>query len=198
MLYAGSLNEDCQNLDPLMDGLSLLRNEQGRDRRVVVQVAGSDAVWGKFAHAAAARGVSDSLENLGWLTEAQLARAARAADALLLIPWFPAWRQGVPSKLYEYVAFGRPVLIAGPDSGGVSSLLNEWGHPSVVASKAANVAEAIRSGVRGDTSLLLDVTRCRNLPMSERALGARYTELAESIIVHAGRRVSREPRSRTA
>jgi glycosyltransferase involved in cell wall biosynthesis len=193
ILYAGSLNEDCQNLDPLMDALKLLRTGRDSARRVLVQVAGSDSVWRKFADAAAARGISDSVESLGWLTEAQLARAVRAADALLLIPWFPAWRQGVPSKMFEYIAFAKPTLVAGIDSGGISSLLAEWGHPAVIASRPADIAEAIRAAVRGDTSLLVEGARCRNLPLSERALGARYAELAESIINFRSRREVSQP-----
>jgi hypothetical protein len=99
-----------------------------------------------------------------------------------LIPWFPAWRQGVPSKLYEYVAFGRPVLIAGPDSGGVSSLLNEWGHPQVVADRAEFVAEAIRRAERGDTLRLFDPSRCSRAPQSEHDFGERYASLAATTV----------------
>jgi hypothetical protein len=189
IVYAGSLNEDCQDLNPLMDALKLLRDGAAMNRRVIVRVAGSEAVWRKFLVAASARGMTDSLEHLGWLTDAQLRDAMAAADALLLIPWFPEWRQGVPSKMYEYIAFARPVLIAGHDSGGLSSLFEEWGHPCVVTERPAAIAEAINLAERGDTSRLFDVRRCAVRPQSEHDLGEKYVALAESIVASPARAV---------
>jgi hypothetical protein len=190
IVYAGSLNEDCQDLNPFMDALKLLRDSPGMSRRVIVRVAGSEAVWRKFLDAASARGIADSLEHLGWLTDAQLRDSMIAADALLLIPWFPEWRQGVPSKMYEYIAFATPTLIAGADSGGISQLLAEWGHPPVVAARAPEIVEAIRRAAGGDASRLVDRAGCRVTPLSESELGAKYVERAESIVDHFGARVS--------
>jgi glycosyltransferase involved in cell wall biosynthesis len=189
IVYAGSLNEDCQDLSPFMDALKLLRDTPGMDRRVIVRVAGSEAVWRKFLDAARARGITDLLDHLGWLTDAELKDAMAAAGALLLIPWFPEWRQGVPSKMYEYIAFARPVLIAGHDSGGLSSLFEEWGHPRVVTERPAAIAEAISLAERGDTSRLFDVHRCAVRPQSEHDLGEKYAALAESIVVTPARAV---------
>jgi hypothetical protein len=186
IVYAGSLNEDCQDLNPFMDALKLLRDRPGMSRRVIVRVAGSDAVWRKFLDAASARGITDSLEHLGWLTDAQLRDAMIAADALLLIPWFPEWRQGVPSKMYEYIAFATPTLVAGADSGGISQLLMEWGHPPVVAARAPEIVEAIRLAAGGDASRLVDRARCGVTPLSESELGAKYVERAESIVGRFG------------
>ena len=181
ILYVGSLNEDYQDVGPFIDALKLLRDRQDGPP-VTLQVAGSDAVWGKFAAAATARGVGDALEHLGWLTDSELRTAATAADALLLIPCFPTWRQCVPSKLYEYVAFATPTLIAGTDSGSVRQLLSEWGHVPVVAEHAADIADAVQRAHRGDTSGLLDRARCTRTPLSEAEFGARYVAHAQGIV----------------
>jgi glycosyltransferase involved in cell wall biosynthesis len=180
VLYAGSLDEQSQDLGPFMDALASL--EARGECAMRLCIAGSEAVWKKFAAAAEVRGLSRKLRWLGWLNDANLRLAAQSADCLLLIPWFLSERRGVPSKLYEYLAFGRPTLIAGRDSGGVTRALGEWHHPPVVADTAATIVDALRRACRGDFSGMLQRQRCVNSPLSEDAFVEWYAERATAIV----------------
>jgi hypothetical protein len=111
-----------------------------------------------------------------------LREAIDDADALLLIPMFPAHRQGVPSKLFEYVAYDTPVLVAGPDSGGMTSVLAEWGHPPVVARTAHDIADALARAQEGDLSGLLARSRCQRAPVTETGLARWYSERMHHVL----------------
>jgi len=191
VLYAGSLDQDCQDLNPFMDALAHLHPRRGRP--IEVQVAGTEDVWNRFAVAAKTRGVSKSLRWVGWLSDAELRLTAQSADCLLLIPWFLSDRQGVPSKLYEYLAFDRPTLVAGRDSGGVGRVLSEWGHPRVVADTAAMIADALQRARSGDFSGMLQHAFCATPPLSEEALVEWYVERASAIVSQAPQRNSSQP-----
>ena len=180
VLYAGSLDEQSQDLGPFMDALASL--EQRGECAIRLCIAGTEAVWKKFAAAAEVRGLSRKLQWLGWLSGADFRLAAERADCLLLIPWVLSERRGVPSKLYEYLAFGTPTLIAGRDSGGISRALGEWHHPPVVADTAANVLDALRRACSGDFSGMLERQRCVNSPLSEDAFVEWYSEQASRIV----------------
>lgn len=180
VLYAGSLDRDCQDLDAFMDALAHLHERDARD--IEVHVAGSEAVWREFSASANARGLSGSQRWLGWLSHSDLVLAAQNADCLLLVPWFTPDRQGVPSKLFEYIAFDTPTLIAGRDSGGITRVLAEWGHPPVVADTVERIVDVLARARRADPSGLLHRDRCLYPPLSEDALGEWYVERASSIL----------------
>jgi hypothetical protein len=196
VLYAGSLDEDCQDLNPFMDALAQLHNRG--ERGIELRLAATEAVWRKFATAAQRRGVSEALRWLGWLTDADLQLAAQHADCLLLIPWFSSDRRGVPSKLYEYLAFGRPTLIAGTDSGGIVRVLGEWGHPMVVADTATKIVDALLRARSGDFSGMLLLLRCSTPPLSEEAFVEWYVERACAIVPKVALHPSAHPQVRGA
>jgi hypothetical protein len=174
-----------------MDALTQL-NACGK-RTVELQVAGTEDVWNKFARAATTRGGPQAVRWLGWLSDMELRLAAQKAHCLLLIPFFSSDRQGVPSKLYEYIAFDRPILVAGPDSGGVARVIAEWGHPPVVADSAANIVDSLQRACNGDFSGMLQRERCTTSPLSEEALVDWYVERALAIISPAAQRRSSLP-----
>jgi hypothetical protein len=176
ILYVGSLNPDQQDIRPFMDALALVRRENEDGRAIEVEIAGGEESWRLFSAAAAARGIPDAARWLGWLDERALHHAMSDADCLLLIPMAPEHRRGVPSKLFEYLAYDTPVLIAGPDSGGMTSLLDEWAHPRVVAATAEAIASAMVRARDGDRSGLLHRQQCRRAPVTDEALATWYSE----------------------
>lgn len=74
-------------------------------------------------------GIDDAWEELGFLPYAESITAQRAADALLLlIPHANGRGDTVLSgKVFEYVASGRPILAAVPQSGAAANLLRSIG-----------------------------------------------------------------------
>lgn len=184
ILYVGSLNPDQQDLGPFMDALSLVR-EDAAQRSVEVHVAGGEESWQSFERAASARGIAAAARWLGWLDVDRLRDAMTTADCLLLVPMFPPRRRGVPSKLFEYLAYDTPVLIAGPDSGGMRSLLEEWAHPPVVAHTAAEIASAIRRARDGDASALLQRQRCGIEPVTDETLATWYSQQMHRVVCAA-------------
>ena len=182
ILYVGSLNPDQQDVRPFMDALALMRKERGDARPVELAVAAGEESWKLFSEAAGTRGISDATRWLGWLDARSLRREMLDADCLLLIPMAPAHRRGVPSKLFEYLAYPTPVLVAGPDSGGMTSLLEEWAHPPVVASTPLAIASAIRRAREGDGSALLHRRRCANAPVTDAALAKWYSDRMHDVL----------------
>lgn len=182
ILYVGSLKQEEGDIGPFMDAIRLVQEEPAVRRSVEVHIASSEESWRLFAQAAAARGITRAMRWLGWLDDAALRHTMTTAHCLLLVPMFPAHRQGVPSKLFEYLAYDPPVLIAGPDSGGMTSLLEEWAHPPVVAVTAQQIASAIRRACDGDASALLHRHRCGIAPLSEEALASWYSERMHRVL----------------
>ena len=178
VFYAGSLNEEQQDVVPFLEAIGRVRR-RGMGRQIVVEIAGSEHVWEKFNRAASGLGVSDALRWLGWIDARTLAQRAAAADCLLVVPLFSPDRRGVPSKLFEYLEYGRPVLIAGRDSGAFDTLLAEWGHPPVVASSVDAIEDAVYRAMRGDDGALLTVDACQRAPVTERDLARTFIGWAE-------------------
>jgi hypothetical protein len=118
---------------------------------------------------------------LGWLPAAELESHIRNSDCLAVIPFGSADRRGVPSKLFEFLAYQRPILLAGSDSGGIASLLKEWGHVDVIARTPDAIEHALDQALIGRTHQLLDVSRCARPPLSEQELVTLYADLIRTL-----------------
>jgi hypothetical protein len=177
VLYAGSLNEEQQDISPFLEAVAGLR-QGGGGRQLIVEIAGSDHVSETFKKRAERYGISSAIRPLGWLDSQSLVQHLRAADCNLVVPLISPDRRGVPSKVFDYLAYGRPVLIAGSDSGGFDTLLAEWGHPNVVARSAPEIEHALRRAMGGDDGGLLTLEACRRPPLTELDLGKQYAEWA--------------------
>jgi hypothetical protein len=92
----------------------------------------------------------------------------------------------VPSKLYEYLSYNRPVLIAGRDSGGVASFLSDLEHPDVIAEDADRIAERLRSALDGNLAGYFQTVECGAMPLNEDALGRQYVEWLENAALPVG------------
>jgi glycosyltransferase involved in cell wall biosynthesis len=180
LLYSGSIIKGHQSPDPLMQALARLNEHTGRS--IVLEVAGAEGTIEAFRECLPRKGANAWFRPLGWLGTEELSAAMQRAHCLVLVPSREAGRPVVPSKLYEYMAFDRPVLVAGSDGGGLDSLYEEWGHPNVTCTSADSIALALDAARSGDASMLLRRADCTHPPMEESQLIDRYVSLAEQAV----------------
>ncbi|MBK9175522.1 MAG: glycosyltransferase [Flavobacteriales bacterium] len=87
-------------------------------------------------------GLEPFVERMGRVTHAEAMRAIARARVLLLPINTTANRHGIlPTKLYEYLSVGRPILAVGPADGDVARVL---GNSHLLISAQPNDAEATR------------------------------------------------------
>ena len=182
LLYSGSLNIHEQNPQPLLEALRDVRAASRNRTRFRLTIACTEASFATWRREAERVGVTDGIQWLGWLDAQQLEKANHNASALVLIPLSTPERPGVPSKLFAYLATGRPVLIAGPDSGGLTSVFEEWGAPNVLCADAAAVRRALEGLEVGDLRLLLQRSTLGRAPVDERELGETYVQWASELV----------------
>lgn len=71
-------------------------------------------------------GLSDNMENLGYLEHTKVVKQMQAASILLLpLRKEPEYRATLPGKLFEYLAARRPILGIGQKDGAMASILSE-------------------------------------------------------------------------
>ena len=74
------------------------------------------------------RGLSDNVENLGYLPHQQTTALQQSASVLLLpLRDEPEYAKALPGKIFEYMASRRPVLGIGQEGGAAARLLSETG-----------------------------------------------------------------------
>ncbi len=182
LLYAGSIHPEHQNPALLVEGVRRVNADRLRPSgpRLVLRLACTRESYRYFMQYTEGR-QEGLIEWLGWLDAERLREEMIGADALVVICWAGRDRQVVPSKLFDYLAYGKPVLLVGPDSGGVRALLREWGHPDVVADTTARLERSLQAVLGGGNEGLLTIDRCASRPVSEGELAIRYLEWAERL-----------------
>lgn len=74
------------------------------------------------------RGLSDNVENLGYLPHNQTTALQQSASVLLLpLRDEPEYAKALPGKIFEYMAARRPVLGIGQEGGAAARMLSETG-----------------------------------------------------------------------
>lgn len=92
----------------------------------------------------AAAGIGDKVERLGRLPRTQAMREILRARVLLLpINTTPNQHGILPTKLYEYLSTGRPILAVGPKDGDVARVLGR--HLLIAPQPAAGDATRVRA-----------------------------------------------------
>lgn len=82
-------------------------------------------------------GLQEVAEVRGWVPREEALRQQRESQILLLLSLnVPIYSGGIPGKLFEYLAAGRPILALGGDRGVVDQILEESGAGKFVTSKA--------------------------------------------------------------
>ena len=75
-----------------------------------------------------ARGLSDNVENLGYLPHPQTVELQRSANVLMLpLRQEPEYAKALPGKIFEYMAARRPVLGIGQEGGAAATMLSDSG-----------------------------------------------------------------------
>jgi hypothetical protein len=164
ILYYGSLDFVKQNPSVFFAAFNSINSEAHSN--IIFSYAGQKSVFDTFLTY-----VEDTrkIKYLGWLNQEKLYEEINKSDCLLLLPWSAPGRQVVPSKMYEYASFSKPVLITGDDTGSMISLLKEWHHPNVVLRDADKVKCALKAILEGDDSRFFSKTKCKNV-MTENQL----------------------------
>lgn len=127
--------------DVLIEGLRRLMASRLLESRLVVELVGS--VPEDTAAKADKAGLADVVRLRGRLTAVEAERAAAAADVLLLIDAPAETSVFLPSKLIDYLAYGRPVLGLTPARGASADVLRETGGTIVDPTDPEAVARAI-------------------------------------------------------
>lgn len=164
ILYAGSLNAELQPIDALIKAIHSL-NSSGSLPLFELRLAAQKRVYDAFINKLKALNYKNDFINwLGWLDSDKLEYEYVNADCLVVVPWNSKSRIGVPSKLFEYLAYNTPILIAGHDSGGIASLLKELEYPNVICENEEQICSALVKLTNNDFSMTLRRSSCKNLP----------------------------------
>ena len=140
-------------LDPLWEALELLhRRTPGVASQIEVQIVG----WldGEQLKQLELRGLGDRVKYEGAVSRKQSVERMLGCDVLLYaVPGEAACRGWIPSKLYSYLASGRPVLALAPQGDAAEIVLQcraGWvespSDPAAVASRLERLLELKRAG----------------------------------------------------
>ncbi|HUX10852.1 MAG TPA: glycosyltransferase family 4 protein [Terriglobia bacterium] len=175
--YAGNIGL-AQGLGTLLDAAEVLRNEpvkfllvgEGTDKHRVVKLA---RIHG--------------LENLRFLegvTRDRVASVLAACDALLLIlRKDPLFEITIPSKIYEYMAAGKPVICSVGGEAAALVAASQCGLPAAPSDAAdlARTVQRLRENPDGCRRMGTHGARAARERYSRRRLMADYAALAESL-----------------
>jgi len=158
VLYLGTLIR-FRRLDILLEALKLLKNEHPRAKLIFVG-DGEDPRDRQLLEARAVQlGVQESVEFTGMLPMSD-AHDRVASAAVCVSPFYPTpiLRSTSPTKLYEYMALGRPVVVnRHPEQSAViaesgAGVCVEWsarGFADGISMLLSNPVSAERMGARG-------------------------------------------------
>jgi glycosyltransferase involved in cell wall biosynthesis len=166
IVFTGKLYEDPRHsVQPLLQALQLLRSRPGGLQDLTVEFVG--VVNREFHEALRTADLDRVVRWTGLVGPSEAIRKQRAADLLLvLIPEDQV--VSVPTKLFDYLGTGRPVLLIGPPQGEAAGILRSVGAGRAFASAASAaiadyVADRMRRKREGDSALP---------PVDPQALGA--------------------------
>lgn len=155
ILYIGSISKDHQDVESFLHAVQKL----SIDTDVVFQYAGQP----KVDEYLSSKITGIKYEYLGWQEDDALNEYILNSSALLVFGWKSPSRMVVPSKLYYYMSFDKPILIAGKDTGSLASLINDWGHAECIHQNPGQIAKAILEGAKSNFSNYLVPSKCRNV-----------------------------------
>jgi glycosyltransferase involved in cell wall biosynthesis len=166
LVYTGNVHEtNLEEVRSLYAAVALLRE---RGMPVMLVKTG----W-NFVHRSSLPGLGDGLHDLGWVARAHVPELLAAADVLVQPGRPDAFNDyRFPSKLPEFLASGRPVVLPRTNIGlhledGVEALLLERGAAKEIAEKVERLAAdpALRAaiGARGREFALRELRWSKNV-----------------------------------
>lgn len=127
LVHVGSMNA-ARDVPEVWQALAAMcRTDVDLASRLVIRFVG--AVDRRVLDSIAEAGLSEKVERLGAVDHAQAMREMQRARVLLLsLNDAPNARGILTSKLFEYLAVGRPILAVGPTDGDAARVLRDTSH----------------------------------------------------------------------
>jgi glycosyltransferase involved in cell wall biosynthesis len=152
VVYTGEIHS-CRGLDTVIDAARELATDSGRPR-IRITCVGTGTQLEQLRQAGAAAGVADTVRFVGW--QPDLRPWLAGADVGLIPPHVTAhWDVTMPNKLYDLMAWGRPVVVSDA-------------RPMRRVVESANCGVVFRSG---DAAGLAAALRSLRDPQTRRTLG---------------------------
>lgn len=124
LMYAGSLYGGKRNPSILFDAIRQLINENKVDSsKIAINFYGDSDNLAELIE----KYQLESIVNIkGKIPYEDVLKREKSSDILLLISWMsPKEKMFIPGKVYEYLAFKKPVLSLGYKEGSLKDLINE-------------------------------------------------------------------------
>ena len=179
VVHAGSLYGGIRRPEPLLEAMANIRERGGPSVRLVLL----GTRWGSIPDAARDRcddlGLRGAVECPGFVSHDEALRRMASADVLLLLQG-ERFRLQIPSKAYEYLALGRPVLTLG-DGGATPALIRSVPQGTVLPDDdiGAIAQYLIERSARADP--LLDQRMIAEQVPTRREVVAQLAEVAERV-----------------
>jgi hypothetical protein len=116
-----------------------------------------------------------SIVATGWLSQTDLHQQIVKSKIIWVVPWCNPDRIGIPSKFYEYMAFDKPILIAGPDSGGFKTFFNDHECVESIFETPETILHALNH-----TNKIFKKEMCAIKPINEADLVEEYIKLTNA------------------
>lgn len=170
--YCGNVNESIQDIEPFMLAFDKYSAE---DSEVFLKLSVNAQALEYFNKVIAKYQLKHiRVKNTGWISIDQVYQNVANSWFLLLVSLHTTFKKGVASKFYEYMAFDRPIMITGNDSGGFVDFLQIHGHPDCILRNAEQVYEALSTG---KASLYFRPEKCAVAPITEQGLIQKYLDI---------------------
>ena len=154
IFYGGSLSIRIQSLDMLKEVIGYAKSI---GLKINVFVAGNQSAYESFRDKLG----PEVAIHLGWLTPEKMTTYIYNCNCTLVVPW-SKYKIGIPSKFYEFCSYMKPVWIIGDDTGGFTSLLEEWKHPQILINDIEYNKKILLSAVKENNySGMFNISNCK-------------------------------------
>ncbi len=139
MVHAGAFYPGISGPQGLFEAISMLHRERSLAGRFKLTCVGPDTV--EHQHLVDKFGIGEVVSLMPILPFAQAQRKIGEADLLLVVPYDPT---SMPTKLFEYFAFQKPVLGLALDDGETADVMKDCGLPVVPPNDVPAILEQLR------------------------------------------------------
>jgi hypothetical protein len=183
-VHTGSMFEGLRDPFMLLEAIALLRQMIAPELMPAFEFVGStDARYPARAQELGIDTITRFDEPTSYLNSLQI---ASEADVLIVIDTNLPGSVFFPSKVVDYLMFGKPILALAPDGGETADILAPMGHVCVDASNPALIAAAIARLVKGRQDIAATVDSRRSMADNYRI--SNTAKILETAIVCAGDR----------
>jgi glycosyltransferase involved in cell wall biosynthesis len=141
LVYTGRFYDDTRTPEPLFRALAHLATTRAIAAEVRVTLVGT--IVPQHEQLARSLGLAEVVTFAGRLPFSDSARHAATADVLVVIDAASDNSLFLPSKLIEYLPFGKPILGITPPSGAAADVIRSLGYPVVAPDDQAGMAALV-------------------------------------------------------